>query len=85
VLEAVLGGAVGLVSSTAFVLVLFVGFCVGFGLVKLRATTGRGRIVRSLDEVLSHQSVRYLLPTDPRHAVDQLHSPELREADVRPS
>ena len=41
-LDAVLGTAVGLVSSTVFVLVLFIGFCVLLGFLKLKTTRGRG-------------------------------------------
>lgn len=84
-LDAVLGTAVGILSSSLFVLALFIGFCVLFGLVKLRRTTGRGRVVRSLDEVLDHQPVRYFSPSDPHGVVDQLHSPELLEAAQRRS
>ena len=40
---------------------------------------------RSLDEVLSHQPVHYFSPDDPRGRVDQLHTPELRDAATRPS
>jgi hypothetical protein len=84
-LEAVLGTAVGLVSSSLFVLVLFIGFCVLFGLFKLQRTAGRGRVVRSLDEVLSQQPARYHSPSDPRGVADQLRTPELLELAKRKS
>jgi hypothetical protein len=84
-LDIVLGMAVGVVSSSLFVLALFVGFCVLFGLVKLKPTRGRGAIVRSLDEVLTGQPVHYLSPSDPRGLADQLHTPELLEAAQRKS
>jgi len=84
-LEAVLGTAAGLVSSSLFVLVLFIGFCVLFGLFKLRRTAGRSRVVRSLDEVLSQQPARYHSPSDPRGVADQLRTPELLELAQRKS
>ena len=84
-LEAVLGTAVGLVSSTLFVLVLFIGFCVLAGLFKLQRTAGRGRVVRSLDEVLSQQPEHYHSPSDPRGVADQLRTPELLELAQRKS
>ena len=84
-LEAVLGTAVGLVSSSLFVLVLFIGFCVLVGLFKLQRSAGRGRVVRSLDEVLSKQPARYHLPSDPRGTADQLRTPELLELAKRKS
>ena len=39
-LDAVLGTLAGILSSSLFVLVLFVGFCVALGLVKLRSSSG---------------------------------------------
>jgi len=84
-LEAVLGTAVGLVSSSLFVLVLFIGFCVLFGLFKLQRTAGRGRVVKNLDEVLSQQPACYHSPSDPRGAADQLRTPELLELAQRKS
>lgn len=84
-LGAVLGTAVGLVSSSLFVLVLFIGFCILFGLFKLQRTAGSGRVVRSLDEVISKQPARYYSPSDPRGVADQLRTPELLEAAERKS
>jgi hypothetical protein len=84
-LEAVLSTAVGLVSSSLFVLVLFVGFCVLVGLLKLQRTSGSGRVVRSLDEVLSKEPARYHSPSDPSGAADQLRTPELLELAERKS
>lgn len=84
-LGAVLGTAVGLVSSTLFVLVLFIGFCVLAGLFKLKRSAGRGRVVRSLDEVLSQQPEHYYSPSDPRGVADQLRTPELLELAQRKS
>jgi hypothetical protein len=77
----VLGTLQGLASSTVFVLVLFIGFCVVFGFTKLKKTAGgRTMVVKSLDEMISHKPMIYLKPTDPRGPADQLHTPELLEA-----
>ena len=84
-LDAVLGTAVGLVSSTVFVLVLFIGFCVLLGFLKLKTTRGRGRVVKNLDEVLSREPARYFSPSDPHGIADQLRTPELLEAAQRKS
>ena len=74
----------GIGASTAFVLALFIGFCVVFGFTKLKKTAGRGAmVVKSLDETLSNQPMLYLLPSAPRGPADQLHSPELLEAAAR--
>jgi hypothetical protein len=80
-----LGALQGLASSTVFVLVLFIGFCVVVGFTKLKKTTGQAgtMVIKSLDETISHQSMRYLAPTAPRGPADQLHSPELLEAAAR--
>jgi hypothetical protein len=73
----------GLVSSSLFVLVLFIGFCVIVGFTKLKRTAGNAPVVKSLDERITHQPVSYLPPTAPRGPADQLHSPELLEASGR--
>jgi len=85
VLDALLGTAVGLGSSTLFVLLLFIGFCVGVGLFKLQRTAGRGRVIKSLDEVITQQPARYYSPSDPRGIADQLRTPELLELTERKS
>ena len=73
----------GLASSTVFVLVLFIGFCVLVGFTKTRKTAGSGAmVVKSLDETISRQQMRYLLPSAPHGPADQLHSPELVEAEA---
>ena len=44
-------------SSTVFVLALFIGFCVVFGFTKTKKTAGgSARVVKSLDERISHQA-----------------------------
>jgi len=73
----------GLVSSTAFVLALFIGFCVAFGFTKLKKTAGGAKVVKSLDDQLTHQPLSYLGPTAPRGPADQLKAPELLEAAAR--
>jgi acid phosphatase family membrane protein YuiD len=79
-----IGALQGLGASTIFVLALFIGFCVIFGFTKTKRTAGGGaKVVKSLDERLSHQPMTYLPPTAPRGPADQLHTPELLEAAAR--
>ncbi len=83
-LHLVLGALQGVASSTVFVLVLFIGFCVGFGFTKTKKTAGgSASVVKSLDERISHQPMIYLSPTAPRGPADQLRAPELLEAAAR--
>ena len=82
--QLVVGVIQGIASSTAFVLVLFIGFCVVVGFTKLKKTAGgAARVVKSLDERISHQPMVYLSPSDPHGPVDQLRAPELLEAAAR--
>jgi len=75
-----------LASSTVFVLVLFIGFCVVFGFMKTKKTAGgSARVVKSLDERISHQAMVYLTPSAPHGPADQLRAPELLEAAARKS
>jgi hypothetical protein len=81
----VMGVLQGVLSSTAFVLVLFIGFCVVVGFTKLKKTQGgAAHVVKSLDEVMTHQTMVYLGPTVPRGPSDQLQAPELVENAARP-
>ena len=74
----------GATFSVAFVLVLFIGFCVIFGFTKTMKTAGgKATVVKSLDERISHQPMSYFGPGVGRQKVDQLHSPELLEAAAR--
>jgi acid phosphatase family membrane protein YuiD len=76
----VAGALTGVGSSTVFVLALFIGFCVLFGFTKLKKTAGGGaRVVKSLDERISHRPMEYLPPNAPRGPADQLNSPDLKE------
>ena len=77
--SALLGALVGLGASTVFVLVLLVGFCVVFGLPKLRMNGKNARVVRSLDEMMGGRTV-FLSPDAPHGPTDQLKTPELIEA-----
>jgi len=81
--QLVIGALQGLGASTAFVLALFIGFCVIVGFTKLKKTAGNTSVVKSLDETMSHQPMIYLLPSAPSGPADQLKSPELVEAAAR--
>jgi hypothetical protein len=80
----VLGTLQGLASSTVFVLVLFIGFCVILGFTKTKKTAGgRATVVKSLEERISLKPMVYLSPSAPHGPADQLRSPELLEAAAR--
>ena len=72
---------VAFVASSAFILALFLGFCILFGFPKLRSTVGRkSMVVRSLDETVGQQEfAKYLPPDAPRGPIDVLRTPELLE------
>ena len=75
-----IGALQGVLSSTVFVLALFIGFCVLIGFTKLKKTAGgNARVVKSLDEVVSRKPMNYLPPNAPRGPADQLRAPELLE------
>jgi len=75
-----LGALQGLGASTVFVLALFIGFCVIVGFTKTKKTAGgAARVVKSLDERISHRPFVYLTPSAPHGPADQLKSPELKE------
>jgi acid phosphatase family membrane protein YuiD len=85
-IQILLGVLLGAGSSTVFILALFIGFCVLVGFTKTKRTAGGGaRVIKSLDERLTHQAMIYLTPTDPRGPADQLRAPELIEAAARKS
>ena len=71
----------GLGVSSAFLLVLFIGFCVLVGFTKHRETSGT-RVVRNLENQLG-EKFDYLPPDAPRGPVDQLRTPELLEQAAR--
>lgn len=85
-LQIALGTLQGLGASTVFVLALFIGFCVVVGFTKTMKTAGGGaRVIKSLDERISHQPMVYLAPSAPHGPADQLKAPELLEAAARRS
>jgi hypothetical protein len=83
ILQLATGALQGLVSSSVFVLALFIGFCVLVGFTKTKITSGYGSVVKSLDEAVSHQPAVYFSPAAPRGPSDQLRAPELLEAAAR--
>ena len=85
IVQIIVGLVQGVLSSTIFVLALFIGFCVIVGFSKLKRTAGNTRVVKSLDEVVNRKAVDYLLPSAPHGPADQLKSPELVEAAARKS
>lgn len=76
-------GTIGtLLVSSLFVLALFIGFCILFNIPKLKPRGSKARVVRNLEERLGRPP-EYLPPTAPRGPADQLHTPELLEAERR--
>ena len=51
--QLVFGVVQGVASSTVFILVLFIGFCVVVGFTKLKKTAGGAMVVKSLDEQMT--------------------------------
>jgi len=73
VIPLVVGFVKGFVASSAFVLALFIGFCVVVGFTKMKKTAGGAApVIKSLDERLTKQPMAYLLPTAPRGPADPL-------------
>ena len=68
----------GLLSSTVFLLALFIGFCFLAGLPKLRTRNRDSMVVRSLAERMDGKAT-YLSPRAPHGPADQLRTPELLE------
>ena len=67
----------GLITSTVFILVLFVGFIVA-GFTKFRRTGRDSLVARDLSEQMGGV-LQYLPPDAPRGPVNQLRTPELLE------
>jgi hypothetical protein len=79
-----IGAIQGLTVSAVFVLALFIGFCVLVGFTKTKKTAGgAARVIKSLDERITHKPMSYLSPYAPRGPADQLKAPELVEAAAR--
>ena len=57
VIQLAFGFLVGLTSSAAFILALFIGVCTLFGLVKLKRTAGHSPVIKSLDEVIAKKQL----------------------------
>ena len=83
VLKIAFGFLQGFLSTTVFVLILFIGFCVFLGFTKTKKTAGQALVVKSLDERLTHEPQTYFAPDAPRGPADQLRAPELVEAAAR--
>ena len=81
IVNLLIGTLTGILSSTVFVLALFLGFCIILGFPKLRPTAGRkSMVVRSLDETVGQEAhARYMLPSAPHGPIDVLRTPELLE------
>jgi hypothetical protein len=81
VVDIAVGALVALGSSTVFVLVLFLGFCIILGFPKLRPTVGRkSMVIKSLEEKVGQEAfVRYMPPDAPRGPTNVLKTPELVE------
>src|SRR5436190_5488456 len=82
--QTIVGTLGGFTFSSVFVLALFIGFCVIVGFTKTKQTAGGGMVVKSLEESLSRQAVKYLLPTDPRGNTDQLHGKDIVDRPAVP-
>jgi hypothetical protein len=70
-LQTIVGLLEGVAIAVAFLLALFIGFCVLVNLPKLRPTGPRSLVIKSLDERVG-EPIQYLPPTTPRGPVDQL-------------
>jgi hypothetical protein len=76
------GALRALISSTVFLLALFIGFLVIAGLAKLRHSGRDSLVVRNLGDRIGGD-FHYLPPDAPRGPADQLHTPELLEQSGR--
>ena len=77
--EIAIGALQGLLTSTGFLLVLFIGCLVIAGLSKVRnKRDGDSPVVRNLSERMG-EGAEYLPPDVPRGPADQLNTPELLE------
>lgn len=70
-LQSIIGLLEGTVVAVAFLLALFIGFCVLVNLPKLRSTNRKSLIIKSLDERVG-EPIRYLPSSTPRGPIDQL-------------
>ena len=81
IISLAVGTLTGILTSSAFILALFLGFCIILGFPKLRPTAGRkSMVVRSLEERVGEEAhMRYLTPDLRRGTIDVLKTPELLE------
>lgn len=79
-----IGTLTALITSTGFLLVLFVGFCFFAGLTKFRKRDRNAMVVRSLSERIDGHA-EYLSHAAPDGPADQLRTPELLEQAARNS
>jgi hypothetical protein len=71
--NAVIGALTGILSSSLFILALFIGFCIIVGFTKTKRTAGGSSpVIKSLDEAVTRKAVDYLPPTAPRGHADPL-------------
>lgn len=61
----------GIAIAVAFLLALFIGFCVILNIPKLRPTGRKSMVIKSLDERVG-EPIHYLPATTPRGPIDQL-------------
>lgn len=61
----------GIAIAVAFLLALFIGFCVILNLPKLRPTSRKSMVIKSLEERVG-EPIRYLPSNTPRGTIDQL-------------
>ena len=83
IVELAVGALQGLGATTAFLLVLFIGFCVVLGFPKLRPGSRKTMVIRSFADL--DGTSRYLTPDAPHGPADQLKTPELLEQAERKS
>ena len=69
--QIIIGLLKGLASAVVFLLALFIGFCVIVNLPKLRPTSRKSMVIKSLEERVG-EPIRYLPPDTPRGPIDQL-------------
>ena len=62
-IQVVAGTLQGILSSTVFILVLFMGFCIIVGLTKTKRTAGNVAVIKSLDETIKVLRSKYSFST----------------------
>jgi hypothetical protein len=67
----IIGMLEGIAIAVVFLLALFIGFCVILNIPKLRPTSRKSMVIKSLEERVG-EPIRYLPPSTPRGPIDQL-------------